>query len=166
MTLPLYSVNAAFGAQHDEKSKRYNCLTWQLMLMMVLWFTQRGRRVQKHFLFLQANNTQLTRKEREMWNITTKALLHLGAVLVVDVFFHYLYILTIPSDMKLVTKLTDWCLGEAAAHAVFIQLCLLKGQSTIQNWLYCQPRLVVLFSNLDCFSVETVAVERPALPRV
>ena len=60
----------------------------------------------------QANNTQLTRKEREMWNITTKALLHLGVILVVDVFFHYLYILTIPSDMKLVTKLSDCCLGE------------------------------------------------------
>lgn len=67
---------------------------------------------QNVFLIPQANNTQLTRKEREMWNITTKALLHLGAVLVVDVFFHYLYILTIPSDMKLVTKLSDWCLGE------------------------------------------------------
>lgn len=47
-----------------------------------------------------------------MWNITTKALLHLGVILVVDVFFHYLYILTIPSDMKLVNKLSDWCLGE------------------------------------------------------
>lgn len=46
-----------------------------------------------------------------MWNITTKALLHLGVILVVDVFFHYLYILTIPTDMKLVTKLSDWCLG-------------------------------------------------------
>lgn len=47
-----------------------------------------------------------------MWNITTKALLHLGGILVVDVFFHYLYILTIPSDMKLVAKLSDWALGE------------------------------------------------------
>lgn len=64
------------------------------------------------FFIPQANNTQLTRKDREMWNITTKALLHLGVILVVDVFFHYLYILTIPSDMKLVTKLSDWCLGE------------------------------------------------------
>uniref|UniRef100_A0A3Q4BF04 Uncharacterized protein n=1 Tax=Mola mola TaxID=94237 RepID=A0A3Q4BF04_MOLML len=69
---------------------------------------------------VQANNIQLTRKEREMWNITTKALLHLGAVLVVDVFFHYLYILTIPSDMKLVTKLTDWCLaGLAYSNLVY-----------------------------------------------
>uniref|UniRef100_A0A8C8DMP8 Hedgehog acyltransferase like, a n=1 Tax=Oryzias sinensis TaxID=183150 RepID=A0A8C8DMP8_9TELE len=69
---------------------------------------------------VQANNTQLTRKEREMWNITTKALLHLGVILVVDVFFHYLYILTIPSDMKLVTKLSDWCLaGLAYSNLVY-----------------------------------------------
>lgn len=59
----------------------------------------------------QANRAQLIRKDREMWNITSKALVHLGVILVVDFFFHYLYILTIPSDMKLVTKLSDWCLG-------------------------------------------------------
>ena len=64
------------------------------------------------FWMPQVNNTQLIRKDRELWNITTKALLHLGVILVVDIFFHYLYILTIPSDMKLVTKLSDWCLGE------------------------------------------------------
>ncbi|KAM6918827.1 protein-cysteine N-palmitoyltransferase HHAT-like protein isoform 1-T1 [Xenentodon cancila] len=69
---------------------------------------------------VQANNTQLARKEKEMWNITTKALLHLGVILVVDVFFHYLYILTIPSDMKLVSKLTDWCLaGLAYSNLVY-----------------------------------------------
>ncbi|KAG7526533.1 cysteine N-palmitoyltransferase HHAT isoform X1 [Solea senegalensis] len=68
----------------------------------------------------QVNNTKLIRKEREMWNITTKALLHLGVILVVDVFFHYLYILTIPSDMKLVTKLSDWCLaGLAYSNLVY-----------------------------------------------
>lgn len=59
----------------------------------------------------QANRAQLSRKDREMWNITSRALSHLGLVLLVDVFFHYLYILTIPSDMKLVAKLSDWCLG-------------------------------------------------------
>lgn len=59
----------------------------------------------------QANRAQLIRKDREMWNITSKALVHLGVILVVDFFFHYLYILTIPGDMKLVTKLSDWCLG-------------------------------------------------------
>lgn len=84
----------------------YDVLRWSYN------FRSRDGLFTKRFLIPQANNTQLTRKEREMWNITTKALLHLGAVLVVDVFFHYLYILTIPSDMKLVTKLSDWCLGE------------------------------------------------------
>uniref|UniRef100_A0A3Q1HQ86 Hedgehog acyltransferase like, a n=1 Tax=Anabas testudineus TaxID=64144 RepID=A0A3Q1HQ86_ANATE len=68
----------------------------------------------------QANNMQLTRKDREMWNITIKAFLHLGVILLVDVFFHYLYILTIPSDMKLVTRLSDWCLaGLAYSNLVY-----------------------------------------------
>ena len=60
----------------------------------------------------QANSSKLSRKDRELWGITTQALLHLGVILVVDVFFHYLYILTIPSDMRLVQKLSDWSLGE------------------------------------------------------
>lgn len=51
-----------------------------------------------------------------MWNITTQALLYLGVILVVDVFFHYLYILTIPSDMRLVQKLSDWSLGGWSIH--------------------------------------------------
>lgn len=59
----------------------------------------------------QANNPNLTRKDRELRDITSKALLHLGAILVVDVFFHFLYILTIPADMRLVKKLSDWSLG-------------------------------------------------------
>ncbi|TNN53631.1 Protein-cysteine N-palmitoyltransferase HHAT-like protein [Liparis tanakae] len=68
----------------------------------------------------QVNNTQLTRKDRALWNITTKALRHLGVILVVDVFFHYLYILTIPSDMKLVSKLSDWSLaGLAYSNLVY-----------------------------------------------
>ncbi|XP_051944687.1 hedgehog acyltransferase like, a isoform X2 [Hippocampus zosterae] len=62
----------------------------------------------------QANDTKLTRKEREMWNITAKAVLHLAAILTVDAAFHYLYILTIPGDMKLVSRLSDWCLAGLA----------------------------------------------------
>lgn len=62
--------------------------------------------------YFQANNPNLIRKDREMWNITIHALVHLGAILVVDVFFHFLYILTIPSDMKLVKDLSDWSLGQ------------------------------------------------------
>uniref|UniRef100_A0AAY4A315 Protein-cysteine N-palmitoyltransferase HHAT-like protein n=1 Tax=Denticeps clupeoides TaxID=299321 RepID=A0AAY4A315_9TELE len=69
---------------------------------------------------VQANNPNLTRKDREMWNITVHALVHLGAILVVDVFFHFLYILTIPSDMKLVKQLSDWSLaGLAYSNLVY-----------------------------------------------
>ncbi|XP_076848830.1 hedgehog acyltransferase like, a isoform X1 [Brachyhypopomus gauderio] len=63
---------------------------------------------------VQANNPDLTRKDREMWNIFIHALVHLGAILVVDVLFHYLYILTIPNDMKLVKDLSDWSLAGLA----------------------------------------------------
>ncbi|TRY53842.1 hypothetical protein DNTS_002798, partial [Danionella cerebrum] len=66
------------------------------------------------FFFGPANNSNLTRKEREMWNITVQALVHLGAILVVDVFFHFLYILTIPSDLKLLKQLSDWPLAGLA----------------------------------------------------
>lgn len=62
--------------------------------------------------YSQANNPNLTRKEREMWNITLHAVVHLGAILVVDVFFHFLYILTIPNDLKLLKQLSDWSLGQ------------------------------------------------------
>ncbi|XP_036374674.1 protein-cysteine N-palmitoyltransferase HHAT-like protein [Megalops cyprinoides] len=69
---------------------------------------------------VQANNPDLTRKQGEMWNIRTQALLHLGAILVVDVFFHFLYILTIPTDMKLVRQLSDWSLaGLAYSNLVY-----------------------------------------------
>jgi len=68
----------------------------------------------------QTNVPKLARKDKELWNITTSALLHLGVILVVDVFFHYLYILTIPSDMKLVKELSDWSLaGLAYSNLVY-----------------------------------------------
>ncbi|KAG5286835.1 hypothetical protein AALO_G00019290 [Alosa alosa] len=68
----------------------------------------------------QANNPNLTRKDREVWDITMKALVHLGAILMVDVFFHFLYILTIPADMKLVKQLSDCSLaGLAYSNLVY-----------------------------------------------
>ncbi|ROL44729.1 Protein-cysteine N-palmitoyltransferase HHAT-like protein [Anabarilius grahami] len=68
----------------------------------------------------QANNPNLTRKEREMWNITIHAVVHLGAILVVDVFFHFLYILTIPGDLKLLKQVSDWSLaGLAYSNLVY-----------------------------------------------
>lgn len=72
---------------------------------------------------LQANKSDLTRKERELWNISLQGLIHLGVVIVVDVLFHFMYILTIPTDMKLLKHLSDWALGRAASqeylHSVF-----------------------------------------------
>lgn len=60
---------------------------------------------------LQANKSDLTRKEREMWNISLQGLIHLGVVIVIDVLFHFMYILTIPTDMKLLRHVSDWALG-------------------------------------------------------
>lgn len=45
--------------------------------------------------------------------------MHLGVVLAVDFFFHYLYILTIPGDVKLVAKLSDTCLGGSRPAILF-----------------------------------------------
>lgn len=59
----------------------------------------------------QANNPDLSRKEREMWNISIQALLHLGVIIMVAIVFHFMYILTLPSDMKLLKHLSDWTVG-------------------------------------------------------
>ncbi|MGH0139700.1 UNVERIFIED_CONTAM: hypothetical protein FKN15_042987 [Acipenser sinensis] len=68
----------------------------------------------------QVNTPDLTRKEHEMWNIRIQAVLHLASIVVVDVLFHFLYILTIPSDMKLVKQLSDWSLaGLAYSNLVY-----------------------------------------------
>ncbi|XP_034998198.1 hedgehog acyltransferase like, b isoform X1 [Hippoglossus stenolepis] len=59
---------------------------------------------------IQANKSALTRKEWEMWNISQQGLIHLGVIIGVDVLFHFMYILTIPADMKLLKHLSDWAL--------------------------------------------------------
>ena len=46
-----------------------------------------------------------------MWNIRQQGLIHLGVIIGVDVLFHFMYILTIPADMKLLKHLSDWALG-------------------------------------------------------
>lgn len=91
-----------------------------------------------------------------MWNITTKALLHLGVVLVVDVFFHYLYILTIPSDMKLVTKLSDWCLGELDTHLGGVSKETVHAQN--QTFSSSSWNCLFIFS-MSCSSLEMLAAE-------
>uniref|UniRef100_A0A8C9EPV0 Hedgehog acyltransferase like n=1 Tax=Pavo cristatus TaxID=9049 RepID=A0A8C9EPV0_PAVCR len=53
-----------------------------------------------------------------MRNIRAHALLHVGAIIAVDIFFHFFYILTLPSDLKFVNRLSDWALGEwSRGHA-------------------------------------------------
>uniref|UniRef100_A0A668AAE0 Hedgehog acyltransferase like, b n=1 Tax=Myripristis murdjan TaxID=586833 RepID=A0A668AAE0_9TELE len=67
--------------------------------------------------YVQANNPNLARKEREMWNISVQGLIHLAAILVVDILFHFMYILTIPSDVKLLNVLRCWlCVAVGLAY--------------------------------------------------
>lgn len=54
-----------------------------------------------------------------MRNIRVHALLHVGAIIAVDIFFHFFYILTLPSDLKFVNRLSDWSLGECLCLDVF-----------------------------------------------
>ncbi|CAL8294181.1 unnamed protein product [Lota lota] len=69
---------------------------------------------------LQMNRPVGSRKEGEMWSIGCHALLHLGGILLVDVLFHFLYILSIPTDMKLLRHLSDWAIvGLAYTNLVY-----------------------------------------------
>ncbi|KTF87906.1 hypothetical protein cypCar_00049870, partial [Cyprinus carpio] len=72
------------------------------------------------FYIQQANNPTLTRKDGEMWNISIQALLNLGVIIIVAVILHFMYILTIPSDMKLLKHISDWALvGLAYLNLVY-----------------------------------------------
>ncbi|XP_029444188.1 protein-cysteine N-palmitoyltransferase HHAT-like protein isoform X1 [Rhinatrema bivittatum] len=68
----------------------------------------------------QINTSDVTRKENEMWDIQVRAVVHLGAIILVDVLFHFLYILTIPSDLKVVNRASDWAVaGLAYSNLVY-----------------------------------------------
>lgn len=47
-----------------------------------------------------------------MWNIFLQALLHLAVITIVAIIFHFMYFLTIPSDMKLLKHVSDWALSK------------------------------------------------------
>lgn len=46
-----------------------------------------------------------------MWDISIQALLNLGVIIIMAIIFHFMYILTLPSDMKLLKHLSDWTIG-------------------------------------------------------
>lgn len=86
---------------------------------------------------LQANKSDLTRKEREMWNISLQGLIYLGVIIVVDVLFHFMYILTIPTDIKLLKHLSDWALGMCHSICVIVKvLSTIMGGKTF----FCTPK--------------------------
>ncbi|XP_072010522.1 protein-cysteine N-palmitoyltransferase HHAT-like protein [Engystomops pustulosus] len=68
----------------------------------------------------QVSSKAVTRKEDEMRSIRVQAVVHVLVILLVDVFFHFLFILSIPSDLKLLKKLSDWSLaGLAYSNLVY-----------------------------------------------
>ncbi|XP_018414142.1 PREDICTED: protein-cysteine N-palmitoyltransferase HHAT-like protein [Nanorana parkeri] len=70
--------------------------------------------------YQQVNTKALTRRENDMWNIRVQAAVHVLVILLVNVFFHFLYILSIPSDLKCVKKMSDWSLaGLAYSNLVY-----------------------------------------------
>lgn len=76
---------------------------------------------------LQVSTRELRRKDHEMKSIRVSALLHVGAILAVDIFFHFFYILTLPSDLKFVNRLSDWSLGEWLCLGTFTPILSSKA---------------------------------------
>lgn len=56
------------------------------------------------------------RPEGELWHIQAQAGLSAAAIVAVDIFFHFFYILTIPSDLKFASRLPDSALGGSQAQ--------------------------------------------------
>ncbi|XP_073438287.1 protein-cysteine N-palmitoyltransferase HHAT-like protein [Dendrobates tinctorius] len=68
----------------------------------------------------QVSSKSTARKDYEMRSIRVQAVVHVLIILLVDVVFHFLYILSIPSDLKMVKKLSDWSLaGLAYSNLVY-----------------------------------------------
>ncbi|XP_036866297.1 protein-cysteine N-palmitoyltransferase HHAT-like protein isoform X3 [Manis javanica] len=60
------------------------------------------------------------RREGELWRIQAQAGLSVVAIMAVDIFFHFFYILTIPSDLKFTSRLPDGALaGLAYSNLVY-----------------------------------------------
>lgn len=66
----------------------------------------------RHLVSPQVSQLEPVRREGELWNIRAQAGLSVVAIMAVDIFFHFFYILTIPSDLKFASRLPDSALGE------------------------------------------------------
>ncbi|KAM9074779.1 LOW QUALITY PROTEIN: protein-cysteine N-palmitoyltransferase HHAT-like protein [Megaptera novaeangliae] len=62
----------------------------------------------------QVSQVEPVRREGELWRIRAQAGLSVVAIVAVDIFFHFFYILTIPSDLKFASRLPDSALGGCA----------------------------------------------------
>lgn len=72
------------------------------------------------------------RPEGELWRIQAQAGLSAAAIVAVDIFFHFFYILTIPSDLKFASRLPDSALGGSPmgwrqGHQKHSQACSTQG---------------------------------------
>ncbi|XP_058585569.1 protein-cysteine N-palmitoyltransferase HHAT-like protein isoform X3 [Neofelis nebulosa] len=68
----------------------------------------------------QMSQVEPVRREGELWRIRAQAGLSVVAVMAVDIFFHFFYILTIPNDLKFANRLPDSALaGLAYSNLVY-----------------------------------------------
>ncbi|XP_066861725.1 protein-cysteine N-palmitoyltransferase HHAT-like protein isoform X1 [Kogia breviceps] len=68
----------------------------------------------------QVSQVEPVRREGELWHIRAQAGLSVVAIVAVDIFFHFFYILTIPSDLKFASRLPDSALaGLAYSNLVY-----------------------------------------------
>lgn len=81
----------------------------------------------------QMSQVEPVRREGELWRIRTQAGLSVAAVTAVDVVFHFLYILSIPSDLKFANRLPDSALGGCTSRPE-------RGLGKTERQTLCAPR--------------------------
>uniref|UniRef100_A0A4W3J981 Hedgehog acyltransferase like, b n=1 Tax=Callorhinchus milii TaxID=7868 RepID=A0A4W3J981_CALMI len=101
----------SFALENTERKEGHYSLLDLLVYNFYLPFFFFGPVMTFDQFYAQINKGHFTRKADEMWNIQKYAFVHLVVIILVDIFFHYLYILAIPSDMQLVLNLSDWALA-------------------------------------------------------
>ncbi|XP_050636353.1 protein-cysteine N-palmitoyltransferase HHAT-like protein isoform X1 [Macaca thibetana thibetana] len=89
----------------------------------------------------QVSQVEPVRREGELWHIRAQAGLSVVAIMAVDIFFHFFYILTIPSDLKFANRLPDSALaGLAYSNLVYdwVKAAVLFG---VVNTVACLDHL-------------------------